>query len=217
MKLKRFFRHNGLSFALLVLFLVTFGGGQAISGWRSHNEDRANYGEPALPLGRYLVSAHFLEATAENWESEFLEMYVFIVITVFLFQKGSAESKDPDRPVSRRAVTANSPWLVRRGGWGRRIYSHSLSTAFATLFVVAFILHACASTRLENEERARFGKAPETVVQHLGGPKFWFQSFQNWQSEFLAIGCMVVFTIYLREKNSPESKALEAPHDETGE
>jgi hypothetical protein len=214
--MKRFFRRNGLSLVLGVLFLGTYLGGQLLTGWQVHNEERAEHGEPALPLPAYLASAHFLEATTENWESEFLQMFVYVYITAFLFQKGSAESNDPDQPEETRPVTTDSPWPVRKGGLWRALYAHSLSLAFAALFLLSFGLHAIGSTRLENEERARRGEAPVSLGRHFAGSKFWFESFQNWQSEFLAIGSMVVLSIFLREKGSPESKSLEAPHAETG-
>lgn len=214
--MKRFLRHNGLSLVLAAMFLVTYLGGQVLTGWHVHNDERREYGEPALSLVAYLGSAHFIEATAENWESEFLQMFIYVYITAFLFQRGSAESNDPDRPPEKRAVSRSSPWAVRRGGWLRKIYSHSLSGAFALLFLFSFWIHGLGSLRLENEERARHGERPVSYGEHLTGAKFWFESFQNWQSEFLAIGSMVVLTIFLREKGSPESKAVEAPHAETG-
>ena len=214
--MKRFFRRNGLSLVLGVLFLGTYLGGQLLTGWQVHNEERAEHGEPALPLPAYLASAHFLETTAENWESEFLQMFVYVCITAFLFQKGSAESNDPDEPREDIHVAPDSPWPVRKGGLWLKLYSHSLSLSLALLFLISFWLHACGSVRLENEERARLGQAPLSLTEHLAGAKFWFESFQNWQSEFLAIASMVILTIFLREKNSPESKLVGAPHHETG-
>jgi len=215
--MKRFLRNNGLSLVLAALFLTTYLGGQVLTGWTVHNEERRSHGEPDLSLGRYLLSPHFLEATGENWESEFLQMFVYVYITAFLFQRGSAESNDPRGQPKKRAITRHSPWPVRRGGWVKSLYNHSLSGAFALLFSFSFCLHTVGGTRLENEERARDGRPPVNCVQHLGSARFWFESFQNWQSEFLAIGSMVVLSIFLREKNSPESKAVEAPHIETGD
>ena len=215
--MKGFLRRNGLTLALVVLFLGTYLGGQLFSGWAAHNEERAEHQERPLALSEYLASAHFLEATAENWESEFLQMFIYIWVTSFLFQKGSAESNDPDAPEEPpRPVTEDSPLPVKKGGVWRTIYGHSLSLAFAVLFLGTFVLHAVSSTRLENEERARIGEAPASLGEHLAGSKFWFESFQNWQSEFLAIGSMVVLSIFLREKGSPESKPVEASHAETG-
>jgi hypothetical protein len=214
--MKRFLHDNGLSLFLAALFLGTYLGGQVLTGWKSHNEDRAEQHEAELNLGAYLASAHFVEASTENWESEFLQMFLYVFATAFLFQRGSAESNDPDQPREKRPVTKHSPWPMRRGGWWRAVYSHSLSGAFALLFLLSFCFHALSSARLENEERVRLGRAPVSVGEHLRGAKFWFESFQNWQSEFLAIGSMVVLSIFLREKDSPESKALAAPHGETG-
>lgn len=213
---KRFFRHNGLSLVLAGLFLLTYLFGQTLTGFKVYNQERVEHHEPALSLWPYLKSAHFIEVTAENWESEFFQMFIYVYITTFLFQKGSAESKDPDRPDEKRPVTPASPWPVRRGGWWRKIYEHSLSLAFALLFLVAFVLHAFSSTALENEQRSWSGLPPVTLFEHLVEAQFWFESFQNWQSEFLAIGSMVFLSIFLREKNSPESKDVESPHHETG-
>jgi hypothetical protein len=213
---RKFFRQNGLSLALLGLFLATYVGGQILTGWQVRNEDRIAHHEPPLGLVRYLGSAHFVEATAENWESEFLQMFVYVYITAHLFQKGSAESKDPDQPPDEVKTRPDSPWPVRKGGVWLKLYSHSLSLSLALLFVVSFWLHACGSVRLENEERAWRGEAPLTLSQHLGGARFWFESFQNWQSEFLSIAAMVLLSIFLREQNSPESKPVGAPHHATG-
>ncbi len=214
--MKRFFRNNGLSLLIGALFLFSYLGGQLLTGWHVHNEERTERGEPALSLTAYVATAHFFETTSENWESEFLQMFVYVYITAFLFQKGSAESNDPDQPEETRPVTADSPWPVKKGGIWRGIYAHSLSLAFALLFLISFTIHVASSTKLENEERTRRGQEPLSVGQHLVGSKFWFESFQNWQSEFLAIGSMVVLSIFLREKGSPESKPLEAAHSETG-
>jgi len=213
---RRFFHHNGLSLVLLGLFIGTYGGGQLVTGMHVYNTEREERGERPVTLGGYLASAHFAEATAENWESEFFQMFVYVYITAFLFQKGSAESNDPDKPREKAPVTARSPWPVRRGGWIRRIYSHSLSLSLALLFLATFLVHSWSSTKLENEERRSKGKAEVSLWDHLHSDKLWFESFQNWQSEFLAILCMVVLTIHLREKDSPESKAVEAAHEDTG-
>ncbi|MFT3867541.1 MAG: hypothetical protein QM715_03475 [Nibricoccus sp.] len=214
--MQKLLRRNGLSIAVMGLFLVTFLGGQLLTGLAAYNDDRSEHGETKIGLLEYLASAHFLEATAENWESEFLQIFVYVYITAFLFQKGSAESNDPDKPREQHRITPDSPWPARKGGLWLKLYSHSLSLAFALLFFGSFWLHLCGSVRLENEERARLGLAAISLKEHLGGAKFWFESFQNWQSEFLAIGSMVILSIFLREKDSPESKPVEAPHSETG-
>jgi hypothetical protein len=170
--------------------------------------------------GEYLRSPHFGEATAENWESEFFQMFVFVVATAYLYQKGSAESKDPRKKHSHHSskrVRPDSPWPVRRGGWVLRLYEHSLSGALFLLFGLAFGWHALSGLGLYNEERRQDGEAAVTLTEYLGSSRFWFESFQNWQSEFLSIGAMVLLSIWLREVNSPESKQVETPHWENEE
>lgn len=219
---KRFWRENNLSIVLLGLFFFSFIGGQAVTGFFESNQDRTQHGLPELTFGAYLTSAHFLEATTENWESEFLQMGVFAYLTVFLRQKGSSESKSLSRPEEvdrdpRRSKQKNiAPWPVRRGGWILKIYENSLSLAFLILFLTAFVLHAASGRSEYNEEQMAHGAAPVSFGGYLVTSRFWFESLQNWQSEFLAIGLMVIFTIWLRQRGSPESKPVDAPHWETG-
>jgi hypothetical protein len=206
--------------ALFLAFLA----GQTLTGLHTLNAERADEGQPALALHEYVTSGHFLSATAENWESEFLQMAAYVAMTAFLFQRGSSESKKPggkeavdrDPRAARGERLAKAPWPVRRGGWVLRLYEYSLSLAFLMLFLVSFGLHAAGSARDFNEERAAQGDAPLTLLQYLEGPRFWFESFQNWQSEFLAILAMVVLSIHLRQRGSPESKPVDAPHSQTG-
>jgi hypothetical protein len=211
---KKFWRHNGLSLVLLFFFLLTLGVGQFATGRWEYNEGRAERGQPPVGVWDYARSAHFVEATAENWESEFFQMFVYVTLTAFLFQKGSAESNDPDAPKTvELPLTKRSPWAARRGGWVRRIYEHSLSLALIGLFLISFFMHAAGGARLRNEEEAARGRPPQSAVEYMASARFWFESFQNWQSEFLAIGSMVVLSIWLREKDSPESKPVNTPHD----
>jgi hypothetical protein len=159
----------------------------------------------------------------ENWESEFLQMFFFIILTVFLYQKGSAESKDPnekeevDREPRKSRKKKLAPWPVRQGGWVSKVYEHSLSLAFLLLFLGSFWLHAVGGAGEYNDNQRVHGH-PErvTTVGYMTTAQFWFESLQNWQSEFLAVGSMVVLTIFLREKGSKESKPVDAAHDETG-
>jgi hypothetical protein len=207
---------------MLGLFFGAFIFGQAYSGWLKSNEDRVQHGQPALGFPAYLSSSHFAEATMENWESEFLQMGIFVLFTVFLYQKGSAESKDPnkreevDRDPRKVRDKKDAPWPVRRGGWLLRVYEYSLSLAFFALFLISFLLHAVSGRAEYNEEQILHGAATVSLAGYFGTSQFWFESFQNWQSEFLAIGCMVLFSIHLRQKGSPESKPVDAPHSETG-
>jgi hypothetical protein len=219
--MRRFLRANGLTVVLALLFLTCLSG-QSLTGHRVYNEEQHEHGRAPIGLGEYLATPHFTEHMLENWESEFLEMGFFVILTVFLFQKGSAESKSPDEPEDvdedprkhRRSTKAPGP--VRRGGWALLLYEHSLSLAFLMLFAVSFGLHLAMSTRLENEDRARHVQPPVSAAEQLASASFWFESFQNWQSEFLGVGTIVVLSIFLRERGSPESKPVATPHDENG-
>ena len=205
---------------MLGMFFVSFLVGQVLSGRAEYNDEREKRGSAPVGYMEYLKSPHFFEATAENWESEFLQMFIFVLATAFLYQKGSAESKDPRKRHSHhstRRITADSPWPARKGGWVLRLYEHSLSSAFLLLFCVAFLLHAKGGLALFNEERLADGESPLSLGDYLTSSRFWFESLQNWQSEFLAIGCMVILSIFLREANSPESKEVQTPHWENEE
>jgi hypothetical protein len=220
--MRSFLRNNGLSVALLLLFALTMLG-QTLAGHRAYNEEQRQHHEPTVGLLEYLGTGHFWEATGENWESEFLQMAMFVVLTISLFQRGSAESKDPDDPGEpvnadprRSRNNPDAPGPVRRGGWQLWLYSHSLSITFALLFFVSLAMHALGGLKEQNDERRQHGEAAMTMVQYVGSARFWFESFQNWQSEFLSLAAMVVGTIYLRQRGSAESKPVHAPHADTG-
>ena len=221
--MKRFLRDNGLSLVLFLLFFAAFMVGQTLTGHQEYNNEQQEHSQQAIGLLDYLGTGHFLEATMENWESEFLQMFFFVILTVFLYQKGSAESKDPekeedvDRDPRKARNKKDAPWPVRKGGLILTIYEHSLSLAFLLLFLGSFILHAVGGARDYNEVQKAHGQ-PERVstMQYMATSRFWFESLQNWQSEFLAVGSMVVLTIFLRERGSKESKPVAAPHSETG-
>ena len=154
--MRRLFRENGLSIVLLSLFLL-FWGGQSVVGHREHNSDQREHGRQEISYGSYLRSAHFWEATAENWESEFFQMYAYVMLTAILYQKGSSESKKPGEtePVDRdprRSKRRNAPWPVRRGGLALKLYENSLSLAFLLFFLVSISLHAAAGAGVYNEE-----------------------------------------------------------------
>ena len=217
--MSRVWRNNGLSIALFTMFALTLVG-QSLAGYRRANEERREHGQAEERYAAYIASPAFLEVTMENWESEFLQMAVYVLLTVFLYQKGSSESKDPDgkaevdrEPDPRRP---GAPWPVRRGGFMLWLYRNSLGLALSALFLVSMALHAVGGAGAFNEERASHGMTPLSVAQYLGTSQFWFESLQNWQSEFLSIGLMVVLSIFLRQHGSPESKPVDAAHGETG-
>ena len=211
-----FIRRNGLSLVLCTLFLAFFLG-QAWAGFVANNEDRLAEGQALESVGDYLRSGHFLSATFENWESEFLQMGMYVLLTVWLRQKGSAESRPLDPAKEEERIDAGKkPWPLRVGGIWRTLYANSLALAYAALFALSFVGHAYGSYLHENEERLLQGELPTRWSEHVAGAQFWFESLQNWQSEFLAVLSIVVLTIFLRQDKSPESKPLEAPHSQTG-
>ena len=219
--MKSFLRDNGLTLTLLLLFVVSLVG-QVFSGLGTENEQRSEHGLALIGVAQFLTSGQFLSTLFENWESEFLQMWAYVTLTAFLFQRGSPESKDPDKPAAQDRDPAldadrpDAPWPGRAGGWVRALYGQSLGLAMALLFVASFALHLANSTRLAAEEAGMHHQPPPTVWQHLAGPEFWFESFQNWQSEFLSTAVLVVLAIVLRQRGSPESKPVAAPHAQTG-
>jgi hypothetical protein len=219
--MKRVLHNNGLSIVLFGLFLV-FELGLSVVGQRQYNQERIDHRLAPLTYTDYLVSSAFVEATMENWESEFLQMFAYVVLTAFLFQKGSAESKPlngheaVDRDPRAGRLKPDAPWAVRRGGLTLKIYEHSLSLGLLSLFSIAFALHAISGARAHSIQEIAHGGHAVGAIEYLGTAQFWFESLQNWQSEFFSIGVMVVFSIVLRERGSPESKPVDAPHAMTG-
>ncbi|HYE85287.1 MAG TPA: DUF6766 family protein [Vicinamibacterales bacterium] len=171
-------------------------------------------------MGAYLTSGHFISATFENWESEFLQMAVFILLTTVLVQKGSPESRRPhvkelvDADPRDHADDPDAPWPVRRGGWILTLYENSLGLAFILLFLVSWIGHAAGGFAAYVEDLVTHGQPEPALSDYLLSSRFWFESFQNWQSEFLSIAAMVWLAVYLRQRYSPESKPVHAAHDE---
>jgi hypothetical protein len=217
---RRLLYENGLSIVLFSLF-IAFWIGQSIVGHREYNNEQSDHGQARISYGAYLLSAHFWEATAENWESEFFQMFGYVIFTAFLYQKGSAESKKltEHEKVDREPRTRQGrkvPWPVRRKGWVLKVYEHSLSLAFLLFFLISISLHAVSGVAEYNQEQAAHGSGESlSVLQYAATSRFWFESLQNWQSEFLAIGSMVVLSIFLRQRGSPESKPVDAPHFQT--
>jgi hypothetical protein len=217
----RFFRDNGLSIVLAVLFLGLLVG-QSLAGMAQYNEEQEAHGDPTVSYPEYLATPHFGEAVFENWESEFLQMGAYIFLTLFLYQRGSAESKDPDAPEDTDAELAahrddpGAPGPVRRGGLVLALYRYSLAIAFFVLFAASFVGHAVTGLGEYNAEQAAHGEPTTDLAGYLGGSRFWFESLQNWQSEFLAVLAIVLLSVWLRADGSPESKPVWKPHRATG-
>jgi amino acid transporter len=217
---KRFFRNNGLSLVFFFLFIIALIG-QFFSGYAEHNKERKEQGYRPISVSEYIYSGHFIQATFENWESEFLQMALFVVLTISFRQKGSSESKkcegkeEVDREPSPERKGA--PWPVKKGGIYLNIYKHSLTIALLILFLLSFVFHFYGSLKNENEELHLKGLPPETFGQYIFSSRLWFESFQNWQSEFLSVFAIVILSVFLRQKGSPQSKPVDAPDYETGE
>ena len=213
-------RDNGLSLVMFGLFLV-FLVAQSVAGYKVNNSDNAQHHQPPESYGQYLTSGAFVEATFENWESEFLQMGAYVVLTALLLQKGSPESKSPEGEASDQDPRAkrdapDAPGPVRRGGLVLSVYEHSLSIALFALFLVSFVLHALGGHAEFNQQQVQHGASVVSLWSFVTSSQFWFQSMQNWQSEFLAVAALIVLGIYLRQRGSPESKPVAAPHAKTG-
>jgi hypothetical protein len=217
--MKTFIRNNALSLAFVLLFIFTLIG-QIYFGLQEHNKELIEDGGTAIELARYLTSGHFLQSTFENWESEFLQMALFIVLTIFLQQRGSSESKDfsKDEEVDREPSPNRKdvPWPVKAGGWILSVYKYSLTIAFTVLFVISFAVHFYGSLKDENETLLLKGKSLESASEYITDSRFWFESLQNWQSEFLSVSAIVILSIFLRQYGSPQSKPVDAPDSQTG-
>ena len=216
----KWLKNNSLSLVFLLLFLFSLVG-QVLTGLQQHNQHMHDEGGQQIGISQYLTSGHFLQSTFENWESEFLQMALYMILTMFLYQKGSSESKDPDKESEEVDREPNprkkdAPWPVKKGGIILSLYKHSLCYTLSTLFVLSFLLHWYGSLKDHNEEQLLKGLPTETAMQYIGNSRFWFESFQNWQSEFLSVFAIVVLSIFLREKSSPQSKPVDAPNSETG-
>ncbi len=216
--MKKILKYNGLSVAMLLLFILTLIA-QIITGFKSHNDEIKNQHGKPFTLKEYLISGHFIEATFENWESEFLQMGLFVVLSIFLYQKGSSESNDPDKKEqtdNEPEVKDGAPGPVRKGGLILAVYKHSLSITYFLLFLMSFFLHFYGSLLNYNDNQILMGLPVTKAKDYIEKSQFWFESFENWQSEFLSIFSMVVLTIFLRQKGSPQSKPVDAPHSKTG-
>jgi hypothetical protein len=214
-------RDRALTLVLMACFAV-FLGGQLITGYYDYNDEQRRDGQPEVSVSAYFRTGHPWEATFENWESEFLQMAIFVLLTTCLVQRGSPESRRPgtvelvDADPREHRDDPDAPWPVRRGGLVLTLYENSLGLAFVVLFLVSWAGHAAGGFAEYRDDQRAAGQLDTHIGEYLTSARFWFESFQNWQSEFLAIASMVWLAVYLRQRHSPESKPVHASHDDTG-
>ncbi|GCE46377.1 hypothetical protein EI42_05710 [Thermosporothrix hazakensis] len=208
---------NGLSLAMFGFFLV-FLIGQSIAGYQNFLEEQESHRQPPISYISYLSSGDFIEAVFENWESEFLQLGFYVLLTAFLYQRGSSESKDPDQANKQPEPPGpDAPRPVQRGGIALFFYQNSLSIALLGLFVLSFVLHLLGGSEAYCQDQMNHGETCIPLLSYFLTPRFWFESLQNWQSEFLAMGVFIILSIFLRQKGSPESKPVASPNDATGD
>jgi hypothetical protein len=222
--MRRFFFRNGLSLAFGGLFLATLVG-QAFAGVADYNDQRTAEGLDPISLLRYVTSSTFGVDVMENWQSEYLQFFLYIFGTVWLIQLGSAESKQPDKVGSEtdkeqqvgKYAQDDSPAWVKAGGWRTTLFSRSLGFLMLALFVLTWTASSVSGWAAFNNEQLMSHQDPVTWVGYLGHADFWNRTLQNWQSEMLAVGSMAIFSVYLRQRGSPESKPVGAAHADTGQ
>jgi len=220
--MRRFAKENGLSLFFAAIFLATLVG-QSFAGQHNYNAEQAEHGEPVLSWWQYLVSPDFGGAVLENWQSEFLQFSLFIAATIWLLQKGSNESKpladagleSDERQQVGLHTPAKGPRWAKLDDMRTRIYENSLLIVMSAIFFATWFGQSLNNWRVFNEEQTADDATRVSWARYLLDPDFWEKTLQNWQSEFLAVGTLVVFTIFLRQRGSPESKPVGAPHDET--
>jgi hypothetical protein len=217
----KFIRDNSLSLAMFSLFFI-FLIGLAATGFSNENEQLSEHRQAAISFGEYITSGSFIEAVFENWESEFLQMAALVVLTIWLVQKGAADSKkikgqDAVNIKPKYSILRAKSWHERVKAFSEMLYANSLSLALISLFIISLVLHAVGGVAAANEEAVWHGEPQMSVGEYVTSSQFWFESFQNWQSEFLSVGTLLLLSIFLRQRYSPESKPVGAPNVETGE
>ena len=223
MTVRQFVRHNGLSLFFLGLFLAALIL-QAIAGHADFNEEQVRHGDPEISLGRYVLSSDYGSAVMENWQSEYLQFTLMILLTVWLLQRGSPESKELDmaggESDERQRVgpyaQQNSPRWAKADGIRRRIYENSLVIVMGSFWLGTWFAQSVTGLAQYNSERLDHHMTAVGWWSYLGRGDFWEATLENWQSEFLAIGSMAILAVYLRQRGSPESKPVGAPHTSTG-
>ncbi len=216
-------RQSSLSWFFGVILLLTLVG-QALTGVAEYNSQVVIDDLPQMGIGEYVTSSQFAVDVAENWQSEYLQFLLYIVLTVWLVQRGSPESKpvedaggeDDEKQKLGRHASQGSPAWAKAGGWRTTLYSNSLGLVMGLFFLCSWGAQLVAGTSAYNSERLQNLLAPISMPQYLVSANFWNRTLQNWQSEFLAVGSMVVLSIYLRQRGSPESKPVGSPHTATG-
>jgi hypothetical protein len=220
--MRRALKPNGLSLFFGLILLLTLVG-QAFAGRAEYNASAAVDGLPQLTMADYVTSSQFAVDVAENWQSEYLQFLLYIVLTVWLVQRGSPESKQVDdtgrEDDEKQKVGAyadrRSPAWARAGGWRATVYSNSLGLAMGLIFLGSWGAQLVAGTSAQNSQRLQNLQDPIDMGEYFLSPNFWNRTLQNWQSEFLAVGSMVALSIYLRQRGSPESKPVGSPHGVT--
>ncbi|MET4620763.1 hypothetical protein ABIE18_002219 [Arthrobacter sp. 2762] len=221
--MKKALRNNGLSLFFGLIFILALAG-QAITGQAIFNEDQLTAGLDEITFVQYITSSSFAVDVSENWQSEYLQFLLYITATIWLLQKGSPESKELDKPglesdqeqLVGEHANAKSPAWAKAKDWRLTVFSNSLAGTMGLIFVLSWLVQSIAGHVAFNEEQLRNFQEPLSWAEYLVSPDFWNRTLQNWQSEFLAVGSMVVLSIYLRQRGSPESKPVGAAHDETG-
>ena len=221
--MRRFLRDNSMSIVFLLLFLAALVG-QAIAGHADFNNNAQSHGDPTMSLGRYVLSSEFGSAVMENWQSEYLQFTLFILLTVWLLQRGSPESKrldeagresDQSQKVGPHAQQ-NSPRWAKVAGIRRTLYENSLVLVMGTFWLGTWLAQSITGAAQYNAEQLDHHQDPLSWSHYITTASFWENTLQNWQSEFLAVGSMAILAVYLRQRGSPESKPVGAPHGATG-
>ena len=221
--MKKAWKENGLSLFFGLIFILALLG-QGLTGHALFNEEQISAGLEEISLAEYLTSSTFAVDVSENWQSEYLQFLLYIFATIWLVQKGSPESKELDKPglesdeeqLVGEHSNQKSPAWARVSGWRRTVFSNSLGATMGLIFILSWLVQSVSGNSAYNEEQLRNFQHPVSWAEYLVSPEFWNRTLQNWQSEFLAVGSMVVLSIYLRQRGSPESKPVGSAHDDTG-
>lgn len=212
-------KSHALSIFFAAIFLLALVG-QSIAGLAEFNAEQLAHGHPANSYLEFVTSSAFVVDVAENWQSEFLQFFLFILATIWLVQRGSSESKKPgdegvgsdEEQLVGKHARRDSPRWAKATGWRQQLYSNSLLIVMGAIFLLSWFAQSVAGRVVYNQDQADHGQPPVDWLGYVASPDFWNRTLQNWQSEFLAVGCMVAFSIYLRQRGSSESKPVGTPH-----